>query len=203
MDHGIQADGGCKLAFGEADQIWSKEIGKRSQGWKSYGGCPCWSHLLKASAKSLDFPAIWLTSTSMVEEEINTDNLSKNKDNGIWVLNNLLETDSAEVLPDSVDIRMGTRHPGRLWMTIYTKTICAKVSRLEISFCKSSCMGIFKVRNSSEWIRKENQLTLVDENCTNPQCHIHHHVQMHRLCRGHSIGVSATWRLPAAIDPAN
>ena len=104
-----------------------------------WGGSPSPSHLLRsASAKSLSWPGMCDTSTSMLELEIRRLSFSKRSAIGMVVENSLLDAASAVVLPDNVGMRMGILEPGKNWMAIYTKAICARVSRLEMSFWRLS-----------------------------------------------------------------
>ena len=80
---------------------------------------------------------MWVTSTSRLELEISKLSFSKNKAMGMLVENNLLATASAVELSDNVGIRMGILAPGKNRLAIYTSAIWAKVSKLEMSFCKS------------------------------------------------------------------
>ena len=108
-----------------------------------WGGSPSPSHLLRsASAKSLSWPGMCDTSTSMLELEIRRLSFSKRSAIGMVVENSLLDAASAVVLPDNVGMRMGILEPGKNWMAIYTKAICARVSRLEMSFWRLSWTGI-------------------------------------------------------------
>ena len=97
------------------------------------GGWPTPSHRLKASAQSLSWPGIWETSTSIQELEMRRLSFSRSID----VEKSLLEVASAMVLSDKVGILMGILEPGKNWMVIYS-AICARVSRLVMSFCKLS-----------------------------------------------------------------
>ena len=101
---------------------------------KWWGGLSLPSHLLSASARSLDFPGMWDTSTSRLELEINRLNFSRKRAIGSWVENNLLVNDSAVVLSDSIGMRIGIRAPGQNLVTTKTNANCARVSKQPISF---------------------------------------------------------------------
>ena len=74
---------------------------------------------------------------------------SKNSAIGIDVEKSLLEVASAMVLSDKVGILMGILEPGKNCMVIYTNAICARVSRLVMSFCKLSWTGMWSDLKSS------------------------------------------------------
>ena len=56
---------------------------------------------------------------------------------------------SAAELSESVGIRIGIRKPGWNRVVMKINAICAKVSKLEISFCKFSCIGISRSEKSA------------------------------------------------------
>ena len=118
---------------------------------KWWGGDPSPFQRLKASANTLSWPGMWVTSTSRLELEISKLSFSKNKAMGMLVENNLLATASAVELSDYVGIRMGILAPGKNRLAIYTSAIWAKVSKLEMSFCKSWWTGILSCWNSETW----------------------------------------------------
>ena len=106
----------------------------RSDMCMSQGGMPWPSHRESLSARSLLWPAMCDASTSMPVEEIRMLSFSVNRANGMVVVKSVLETLSAAELSDKVGSLIGMRNPG--WNLVATKisAICAKVSRLEMSF---------------------------------------------------------------------
>ena len=80
---------GQSCADGEGAHKACEVSGKRSASKQLHGGSPLWSHWLRASATSLDLPAMRLTSTSTVEDEIRIESLSKNNASSIWALKSL------------------------------------------------------------------------------------------------------------------
>ena len=85
----------------------------------------------------------------MPVDEMRILNFSVNKANGMVVVKRELETLSVAELSDNVGIRMGIRKPGWNLVVVKISAIFARVSKLEISFCRLSCIGISKTEKSA------------------------------------------------------
>lgn len=140
--HGIWTSGGCNCGcFSKCHRCGSVRW-KRSWIKKWWGGSPshpiCSMHLRNRWSVveckiHLHLCVNWIQKDQILEEWGNL-HLGRKKF--------ILETASAVVLSDNMEIRMGIRDPGKYWEVMYTEAIWASVLRLAISFWRLSWTGI-------------------------------------------------------------
>ena len=185
---GIQAVGGNNCGPGLIDHICGNVNWTRSWEIMWQGGSWVLSHRESLSAWSLRSPAMWDVSTSMPVDEMRMLSFSVKSASGIVVVNRELDTLSAAELSDNVGILIGIRNPGWNRVVMNMRAICARVSRLEISFCKLSCIGIFRAEKSALHNGRLNHLSSPHDAC----------LSQHDLCPGdQSLGRNVSSAIPS------
>ena len=160
-DHGIQASGGTKLTDEEWCQRSARDKWNRSESWQWQGGLPCWSNVM-------ELPAIWLTSTSTVDEKIRIESRSRKRELvSIWVLNNLLDSVCCCIIRQCGNTDSNAK-TGQVFDTTNTRAIWASVSKMEMSVRRSSCMGMLSSLKVSDVNWSENQHLAWSENEIRP-----------------------------------